>query len=93
MNMDLRSYRFKIFGSTTINSRGQVVIPASARREMGFEDGDTLLAVRAPHGSGLMLFKVETIEQVMSQMGEKLTGFAKMVQDYKSQNSTGGEDK
>ncbi len=91
MKIDLSRYRFKIFGSTSINSRGQVVIPISARREMEFDDGDTLLAVRAPHGAGLMLFKVETIEQMMSKMGDELTGFAKMVRDYKAQKTTDEE--
>ena len=31
----------KCFGSMTVNAKGQVVIPAGARRDLGINSGDT----------------------------------------------------
>ncbi len=83
--MDINSSmpRFKVFGSMAVSPRGQVVIPANARKELNIGSGDTLLACGAPHGEGLLLLKVDTVEQILSMMSEQLTSFGKLVQDYK----------
>ena len=53
--------RPKIFGSTTVGPRGQVVIPVNARQEMGIDAGTTLLVFKALGGQGLVLLKVDAI--------------------------------
>lgn len=87
MNINSNISRFKVFGSMVVSPRGQVVIPANARKELDISPGDTLLACGAPHGEGLFLLKADTVEQVLSVMSEHLTNFGKMVQDYKSGKS------
>ena len=77
-------YRPKVFGSTVVSPRGQVVIPVNARKELGINSGDTLIVCGAPHGQGLLLFKVEAVEQMLSLMSEQLTDFEKLLKDYKS---------
>ena len=74
----------KVFGSTTVGPRGQVVIPANARKEMGIDAGTTLLVFKALHGQALMLLKVDAIEQMLAMVSERLTDFEKLVKDYKS---------
>jgi AbrB family looped-hinge helix DNA binding protein len=76
-------HRPKIFGSTTVGPRGQVVIPVNARREMGIDVGTTLLVFKALGGQGLALLKVDAIEQMMSMVSQQLTEFEKLVKDYK----------
>jgi len=77
-------HRPKVFGSTTVGPRGQVVIPINARKEMGIDVGTTLLVFEALHGQGLVLLKVDAIEQMMSMVSQRLTDFEKLVKDYKS---------
>ena len=36
--------KHRCFGSTTVGPKGQVVIPANARKELGIDTGATLLA-------------------------------------------------
>jgi len=79
---------FKCFGSATVGPRGQVVIPASARKELGVNGGDTLLVFKAPHNQGLVLLKAEAMEQVLSTMSERLAHFEKLLKDYKSPKVT-----
>ncbi len=77
-------HRPKIFGSTTVGPRGQVVIPVNARQEMGIDAGTTLLVFKAWGGQGLMLLKVDAIEQMMTMVSQHLTEFEKLVKGYKS---------
>ena len=78
----------KCFGSTTVGPKGQVVIPANARKELGIDTGSTLLAFEFFHGRGLVLLKVDAVEQMLSMMNERLADFEKLVKDYKSPEAT-----
>ena len=79
---------FKCFGSATVGLKGQVVIPANARKELGINNGDTLLAFKAPHHQGLVLIKAEAMEQVLTMMSEQLSHFEKLLKDYKVAGSS-----
>ena len=85
--------RPKIFGSTTVGPRGQVVIPVNARKEMGIDTGTTLLVFKALHGQGLVLLKVDAIEQMMSMVSQHLTEFEKLVKGYKSPKAASGKER
>ncbi|MEK7353880.1 MAG: AbrB/MazE/SpoVT family DNA-binding domain-containing protein [Chloroflexota bacterium] len=76
--------KFKVFGSMVVSPRGQVVIPAIARKELNIGSGDTLLACGTPHGEGLLLLKVEAVERILSVMSEQLDTIGKLVKDYRS---------
>ena len=81
----------RCLGSTTVGPRGQVVIPVNARKEMGIDAGTTLLVFKAFHGQGLVLLKVDAIEQMMSMVSQRLTDFEKLVKDYKSPKAASGK--
>ncbi len=42
------------YGAVTVGERGQVVIPAQARRDHGIEPGQKLLVLGSPDGIALM---------------------------------------
>jgi AbrB family looped-hinge helix DNA binding protein len=66
-------HEFKCFGSATVGSRGQVVIPAHARKELDIKVGTTLLAFSGPGGRGLFLFKADAVEQIVKMVSAQLT--------------------
>lgn len=84
-------HRPKVFGSTVVSPRGQVVIPANARKELGIDSGDTLLVCGPRRGLGLLLLKVDAVEQLLSLLSEQLTSFEKLVKDHKSPKASGKE--
>lgn len=86
-------HRPQIFGSTVVSPRGQVVIPVNARREMGIDAGTTLLVFKALRGQGLVLLKVDAIEQMMSMVSKRLTDFEKLVKGYKSPKAASGKER
>ncbi len=83
----------RCLGSTTVGPRGQVVIPINARKEMSIDAGTTLLVFEAFHGQGLVLLKVDAIEQMMSMVSQQLTEFEKLVKGYKSPKVTSGKER
>ncbi len=59
------------FGTATVGERGQIVIPAEARKRFGIETGDKLLIVG--HGEkGLMLVQIDALREFISTMMEDL---------------------
>ena len=85
-------HRPKIFGSMTVGPKGQVVIPVNARQETGIDVGTTLLVCKALHGQGLMLLKVDAIEQMIGMVSQHLTEFEKLVENYTSPEATNEEE-
>ncbi|MFC1952257.1 AbrB/MazE/SpoVT family DNA-binding domain-containing protein [Chloroflexota bacterium] len=86
-------YKPKVFGSTVVSPRGQVVIPVSARRELDINSGDTLIVCGPPHGQGLLFFKVEAVEKMLGLMSEELSNFERLVKGYKSQEVASGKER
>jgi len=66
-------HEFKCFGSATVGPRGQVVIPAHARKELEIELGATLLVFSGPGRKGLTLLKSDAVEQLVRRVSEQLT--------------------
>lgn len=55
------------YGAATIGERGQIVIPADARNELGFHPGDKLLVMRHPVHTGLMIFKLDGVRAFLDE--------------------------
>jgi len=69
----------KIYGTLTLNDKGQVVIPIEARNALEIGPGSRLMIMGAPHGHGLMLVRLEDIEA-------KVKSFAEAVEEAKNDN-------
>jgi AbrB family looped-hinge helix DNA binding protein len=63
------------YGSSTVGERGQIVIPAEARAEIGFNPGDKVLIMRHPVYKGVMLFKIEAVREFLDEFAQNLTKF------------------
>ena len=68
------------YGSVTVGERGQVVIPADARKAFGIEPGHKLLVFRHPHHPGLVLARVEDVQGLLTQLQE-MAGILAQVAD------------
>lgn len=56
----------KLVGTATLDSKGQIVIPASIRQMFGLEEGDTLL-VLADKKKGIAIVKSDFVTKWMDQ--------------------------
>jgi AbrB family looped-hinge helix DNA binding protein len=59
------------FGTVTVGERGQVVIPAEARKEFGIETGDKLL-VFAHHEHGISMVKIDAVQRFVDVLRETI---------------------
>jgi AbrB family looped-hinge helix DNA binding protein len=59
----------KFYGSVTVSERGQIVIPAEARRDFGIEVGDKLLVV-GDLKRGIALAKASVLTGMMAEILE-----------------------
>ena len=60
------------FGAATVGERGQIVIPAEARKRYNIETGDKLLIMGTRNEKGLMLFKIDAMREFMTKLLEDL---------------------
>ena len=60
------------FGAVTVGERGQVVIPAEARKRFDIAPGDKLLIMGDPGRRSLMLCKMDTLREFMTVFQEGL---------------------
>jgi AbrB family looped-hinge helix DNA binding protein len=56
----------KFYGSTTVGERGQVVIPAEARRDFEITPTTKLLVLGNQERAGIILTKVENVEKILT---------------------------
>jgi AbrB family looped-hinge helix DNA binding protein len=60
------------FGMATVGERGQIVIPAKARKKHRINTGDKLLIMGTPDAQGLMLVKIDAMREFMTTMIQEL---------------------
>ncbi|MER3496723.1 MAG: AbrB family transcriptional regulator, partial [Armatimonadota bacterium] len=60
------------YGSVTVGERGQIVIPAEAREELGFNPGDKLLVMRDPVHDGIVIFHLECAREFLDSFRARL---------------------
>lgn len=75
------------FGAATVGERGQIVIPAEARKKYGIETGDKILIMGAPHKKGLMLVKIDAMREFMMTL---LTDLQHLEQEIQNNGATEG---
>lgn len=80
------------FGSVTIGERGQVVIPAEARKRFGFEPGDRLLVMADPAHKSLMLCRMDDLREFMNDFQEGLARAEREAGSPRTQNDPGEQE-
>jgi len=65
------------FGAVTVGERGQIVIPAEARRALDIHPGDKLLVFAHPAGKGLLVVKVQDLLRFTATLREYLLAVEK----------------
>lgn len=64
--------RIHFFGTATIGTKGQIVIPVEARNELELEVGDKVLVIGSKKSKGLTIVKPEVIEKYLSEMQDNI---------------------
>lgn len=62
----------QFFGTVTVGERGQIVIPAEARRRLDINTGDKLLVIGHPASNGILFCRVERFREFLVRFIEGL---------------------
>ncbi len=62
----------KFWGSATVGSKGQVVIPAEGRTELDISEGDKLIVIGSAKSGTVSFVKANSLEQMMQAMQKHL---------------------
>lgn len=73
----------KFYGSATVGTKGQIVIPAEAREELNMKEGDKVIVIRAPRGDGIVVLKADALAETLNAMQAHLGSMANPVDNTK----------
>jgi len=69
----------KFYGATTVGERGQVVVPAEARKDFQITPTTKLLVFGSLHAGGLIFTKAESVTEFMARATSMLTRLEEML--------------
>ena len=73
----------KLYGTATVGSKGQVVIPSDAREELNIKPGDKLYVISSMHGAGIVLLKEEKLSEMIDQLSAHVDVFRNLKENHK----------
>lgn len=73
----------KFKGITTLGAKGQVVIPAEVRKNLGLTNGDKLVVLAGPDGKGIMLVKAEAFDAILQTFSANFSELIKISEKIK----------
>jgi AbrB family looped-hinge helix DNA binding protein len=76
-------HKAKCHGVVTVGTKGQIVIPASARLKLDIKTGDKLLILEPMKKGMLAMCKIEDIEVMLAGLTEQLTNIRKTIDEVK----------
>ncbi len=86
----------RLYGTTTVGERGQIVIPADARKDFGLKPGDQVIAMGNKVGKVLTFVKADNVGDFFNMVMDHLSGsgqeenfktyFQKILKSSKSKN-------
>lgn len=71
----------KLYGTATVGTKGQIVIPSDARDELDIKPGDRLYVMNAMHGAGVVLLKEEMLESFVEEIMAQVEVFRTLKQE------------
>ena len=58
----------KIYGTVTVGKRGQIIIPAEARKDLGIKPKDKLIVASGPGNDMAIIMPIKNMNEFLNQM-------------------------
>jgi len=79
----------KLYGSVTVGERGQVAIPAEARRDLGITPNTKLLVFSGPNETALMFVKADSVTEFIANATARLSRLEQVLKTDAAEPSEG----
>ena len=77
-------HKKKLYGTATVGTKGQVVIPADAREEFHIEPGDRLYVVGSKEHNWVGFIKEEQFRQLIDHITDNVENYKSMLDEEKT---------
>lgn len=77
----------KFYGATTIGERGQVVVPAEARKDLDLSPSTKVMVFSGPIGEGLLIIKADSVAEMLGRASKMLSGVEEVLKSTKDESS------
>ena len=67
-----------VYGVVTVSEKGQIAIPVDARRDLDIKAGDKLLVLKRKDEAGLVLIKLDKMDELMFLIQENEDFFKRL---------------
>jgi AbrB family looped-hinge helix DNA binding protein len=71
----------KLYGTATVGTKGQVVIPADARDDLNIKAGDRLYVVGSEKGSFVGFIKEEQLREMIDHLTDNVDQLRELLED------------
>ncbi len=75
----------KFYGATTLGERGQIVVPAEARKDLNLSPSTKVMVFGAPMGEGLLIVKADSIAEMLAHANRMLSGVEEVLRSSKDE--------
>ena len=62
----------RLYGTATVGTKGQIVIPADAREELDIKPGDRLYVIGSPMAKAVTFMKEDQLETFIAKLESKM---------------------
>ena len=69
----------KLYGTATVGTKGQVVIPAAAREALAINEGDKLYVIGSEKAGYVGFIKEEQLAQLLGKMVDNVESFQQIL--------------
>ncbi len=83
MGTHTHPHKPSFYGSATIGTKGQIVIPVEAREDLGLAPGDKVVVIGIKEHGMVGICKLAAVEQMFAQMSAHLDGMRKLIDKTK----------
>lgn len=83
------NHKPSFYGTATIGTKGQIVIPVEAREELGMQPGDKVVVVGIKEKGMVGICKLEAVEEMFTRLSSHLDGMRQMLDESKKDSTKG----
>jgi len=77
----------KFYGATTIGERGQVVVPAEARKDLNLTPSTKVMVFGGLMGEGLMIIKADSVAEMLAHASKMISGVEEILKSSRDESS------
>lgn len=74
-------HKKKLYGSATVGTKGQVVIPSDAREELGIAPGDRLYVVGSSEMKWVGFIKEDQLREIIEHITNDVQNYKNLLED------------